>query len=65
MSEERRAFFALAEALHMTVEEVENMRTSEYIGWIEYFEEKDRQRRASEGDVTAMTSDEMIKNLTL
>jgi hypothetical protein len=36
------------------------MSTSEYLGWIAYFEEKDRKSEAKKGNLMAMNEEELI-----
>lgn len=48
----------LAEHLHKTVSELEEMPLSEFLNWIRYFEEKNRRLEVEKGNVMAMNEDE-------
>lgn len=56
--------YAIAEVLHKCVYEVEQMSTSEYFGWLSFYEEKQRQREADNGNLLAMDPDNMVGALT-
>jgi hypothetical protein len=55
---------ALAETLHKCVYELEDMPTGEYMDWIRYMDERQRQREAEDGNLLAMEADDMIGKLT-
>jgi hypothetical protein len=40
------------------------MPTSEYFGWIKFYQEKSRQQEADSGNLLAMSDDDLIKGLT-
>lgn len=56
--------YSLAEVLGKCVHELREMPTTEYFGWIAYFNEKARKREVEKGNLLAMDPDEMIKAAT-
>lgn len=40
------------------------MPVSEYMGWLAFFEDRNRRMEAEKGNLLAMDSDEMVRNLT-
>lgn len=59
---------AIAEALHKFVWEVEEMSTSEYLSWIQFFEQRaEDQKQAEEvkkGNLMAMNPDQIVGAVT-
>jgi len=53
--------YSIAEILHKFVWECEQMSSSEYMGWIAYFDEKERKKEVSKGNLIAMNDDEITK----
>jgi hypothetical protein len=51
--------YAIAEVLHKFVWQVEQIPIAEYLGWIAYFEEKDRKQEVKKGNIMAMKPDEI------
>jgi hypothetical protein len=54
----------LAEHLHKTVTELEDMPLAEFMDWMRYFEERNRKAEAEKGNLMAMDEDEMVTRLT-
>ena len=44
--------------------EIEDMPAAEYFGWLAFYEDKERQRQAAEGNLLAMDPEQMIGKLT-
>lgn len=64
MNAHERTVYALAEALHKCVYEIEQMPMTEYMGWLAYFEERNRRMEADKGNLLAMDEQEMVSRLT-
>lgn len=47
--------------LHKFVWEVKEMPTSEYLGWVAYFEEKERRKQVKKGNLMAMNPEDISK----
>jgi len=47
--------------LHKFVWECKELPASEYLGWIAYFEEKERKKEVKRGNIMAMDSEELTK----
>lgn len=56
--------YAIAEVLHKFVWEVKLMGTVEYMGWIAYFDERERKKEVTKGNIMAMTEDEIVGAFT-
>lgn len=44
--------------------EMESLSTSEYMGWIAYFEEQNRKAEGKSGNLLAVDEDELVGALT-
>ena len=64
MSPHRRSLFTLAENLGRMVCELEAMPASEYMDWIAYYQERNREQEAADGNLLAMSGEDLIKGLT-
>jgi len=54
--------YGLAETLCMTVTRLkEEMTWVEYLGWVEFYKERDRQKDADSGNLLAMDPDDIMK----
>lgn len=56
--------YALAHALHKCVYEIGQMPTSEYMGWLLFFAEQNRQQEVSKGNLLAMNEDEVMERFS-
>ena len=64
MTPHRLSLYTLAENLNRMVYELEEMPSSEYMGWLEYYKERSRQQEADNGNLMAMSNEDLIKGLT-
>lgn len=56
--------YSLAEMLHKFLWEVEQLPSSEYMGWIAYFDEKERKKEVEKGNLMAMNEDEIARHFS-
>lgn len=56
--------YAIAEVLHKDVQEVRDMPSSDYFGWLAFYEQRSREQEKEQGNLLAMDEDEMVSNLT-
>ena len=54
--------YAVAERLHMSIEDVGRMKLKEYMGWIFYMSA--RSEKANDGNVMNMAEQDMIHTMT-
>ena len=64
MTPYRQSLYTLAENLGKMVCELDAMPSSEYFGWIQFYQEKSRQQDADNGNLLAMSNEDLIKGLT-
>lgn len=64
MSEMEVSLYTLAENLGKMRHELDAMPSSEYFGWIKFYQEKSRKQEADNGNLLAMSDEDLIKGLT-